>query len=78
MTAFVDTIDALYRASEKCPQDSILLMMENGEVFISSLALKIISSNFENGVEITWANSLYANDRLGFSFDYKEDIKKSK
>lgn len=50
--------------------------MENGERFSTSLALKVINANFANGIELTWASSLYANDKLGFSFDYSQKIRK--
>lgn len=50
VTAFVDTIDVLFRASDKCPQNAILLLIENGERLATSLALKVINSNFANGV----------------------------
>jgi hypothetical protein len=55
-----------------------MLILENGEELSSALALKVITANFFNQVDMTWANSLYSNDKLGFSYDYKEDVKKSK
>lgn len=78
VNAYVDTIDALFRASEKCPQDGIMLLLENGEKFSSVLSLKVIAAHFVDDVDLTWASSLYANDKLGFSFEYKEEIKKNK
>lgn len=49
-----------------------MILLENGERLFTSLAFKLINSVYVNGIDLAWGSSLYKNDRLGFSFEYKE------
>lgn len=55
-----------------------MILLENGEKLFTSLAFKLINSVYVNGIDLAWGSTLYKNDRLGFSFEYKEQIRKSK
>lgn len=46
VTAKADTIEALIKATEKCPHGGIVLMLENEEILIGSKVLKVINSQF--------------------------------
>lgn len=68
----------MFKVAEKCPQNGIMLMLENEEQLISPLALKVINANFKPEVDLAWATSLYANDKLGFSFNISEKLRAAK
>lgn len=56
-----------------------MVVIENQEQLLSPNVLNVINKAFQDpDTDIVWANSLYKNDKLGFSFDYPESVKKSK
>lgn len=40
--------------------------------------MKVINSQFTESVDLTWATSLYSNNKLGFSFGISDAIKQKK
>jgi hypothetical protein len=56
----------------KCSDNSLIMILNTGEILITSDVFQLLNNQFTGAAEpwIAWANTLYSNDKLGFSINY--------